>query len=237
MNDIDFGFLWDKFIDALITKNGYKDVLKGLSNTLQIAIIGLLIGIIIGTLIAIVRVMPKYKLLPRILDKICVCYIELFRGTPMMVQLLIGYWVLLPALGVSVNDGLPVAILIFGLNSGAYVSEIMRSGINSVDVGQMEAGRAVGLTYTTTMLKIVIPQAVKNILPTLGNEFIVLIKETSITGFVATLDLTLAFRKLGSASLSCIIPYLMLGLVYLILVLLISFGVRMLEKRLKKSER
>ncbi|MBO5851787.1 MAG: amino acid ABC transporter permease [Clostridia bacterium] len=233
----DYGLLWEKFVDALIYKNGYKKVLEGLFNTVQIAVVGLLIGIIIGTLIAIVRVMPKYKVLPRILDKICVCYVELFRGTPMMVQLLIGYNVLLPMLGISVDSGLPVAIIIFGLNSGAYVSEIMRSGINSVDAGQMEAGRAMGLTYATTMLKIVIPQAVKNILPTLGNEFIVLVKETSITGYVATMDLTRAFTKLGSDSMSYIIPYLMLGVAYLVIVLLISWGVRALEKRLKKSER
>ncbi len=232
-----FGLLWEKFLKTLIDKNGYKVVLEGLVNTLQIAIIGLLIGIVIGTVIAIVRVMPKYKILPRILDKICVCYVELFRGTPMMVQLLIGYNVLLPILGISVDSGLPVAIAVFGLNSGAYISEIMRGGINSVDKGQMEAGRAVGLSSWTTMLKVVIPQAVKNILPTLGNEFIVLVKETSITGYVATIDLTRAFTKLGSDSMSYVIPYLMLGLAYLIIVLLISWGVRTLEKKLKKSER
>ena len=233
----DFAKLWEKFVYALIEKNGYKTVLEGLWNTAQIAIIGLCIGIVIGTIIAIVRVMPKYKLLPRILDKICTCYVELFRGTPMMVQLLIGYNVLLPLLGISVNSGLPVAIIVFGLNSGAYVSEIMRSGINSVDKGQMEAGRAVGLSFWTTMFKIVIPQAIKNILPTLGNEFIVLVKETSLTGYVATIDLTRAFTKLGSDSMSYIIPYLMLGVAYLILVLLISWGVKAIEKHLKKSER
>ena len=233
----DFAQLWEKFVYALIEKNGYKTVLEGLWNTAQIAIIGLCIGIVIGTIIAIVRVMPKYKLLPRILDKICTCYVELFRGTPMMVQLLIGYNVLLPLLGISVNSGLPVAIIVFGLNSGAYVSEIMRSGINSVDKGQMEAGRAVGLSFWTTMFKIVIPQAIKNILPTLGNEFIVLVKETSITGYVATIDLTRAFTKLAGPSMSYIIPYLMLGVSYLVIVLLISWGVKALEKRLKKSER
>ncbi len=233
----DYGLLWEKFVNALVHKNGYKIVLEGLYNTIQIAVLGLLIGIVIGTLIAIVRVMPKYKVLPRILDKICGVYVELFRGTPMMVQLLISYNVLLPVFGITVDSGLPVAIIVFGLNSGAYVSEIMRSGINSVDIGQMEAGRAMGLTYATTMLKIVIPQAIKNILPTLGNEFIVLVKETSITGYVATIDLTRAFTKLGSDSMSYIIPYLMLGVAYLVIVLLISWGVRSLEKRLKKSER
>lgn len=226
-----------EFIKQFITNKGYESVLDGLLKTVEIAVFGLLIGIFIGTLIGIVRVMPKYKKLPRVLDKICVCYLELFRGTPIVVQLLIGYWVLLPALGVSVNSGVPVAIIVFGLNSGAYVSEIMRGGINSVDAGQLEAARAVGLPYSVAMLKIVVPQAIKNILPTLGNEFIVLIKETSVVSFVAVTDLYKSFKQLGDPTYNYVVPYLMLALTYLILVLLISFGVRTLEKRLKKSER
>lgn len=232
-----FTQMWDEFIKQFITLRGYENVLKGLWATMQIAVIGLLIGIVIGTLIAVVRVMPKYKLLPRILDKICVCYIELFRGTPMVVQLLIGYWVLLPLMGITVNSGIPVAVIVFGLNSGAYVSEIMRGGINSVDAGQMEAGRAVGLTYATTMLKVVVPQAIKNILPTLGNEFIVLIKETSIVSFIAVTDLYKSFKQLGDPTYNYTMPYLMLALTYLVMVLLISWGVKALEKRMKKSER
>ena len=232
-----FTQMWNEFIKQFITLRGYENVLKGLWATLQIAVIGLLIGIVIGTLIAVVRVMPKYKLLPRILDKICVCYIELFRGTPMVVQLLIGYWVLLPLMGITVNSGIPVAVIVFGLNSGAYVSEIMRGGINSVDAGQMEAGRAVGLTYATTMLKVVVPQAIKNILPTLGNEFIVLIKETSIVSFIAVTDLYKSFKQLGDPTYNYTMPYLMLALTYLVMVLLISWGVRALEKFMKKSER
>lgn len=227
----------NEFIKQFITNGGYKNVLNGLLATVEIAVIGLIIGIVVGTLIGIVRVMPKYKLLPRILDKICVCYVELFRGTPIVVQLLIGYWVLLPALHINVNSGVPVAIIVFGLNSGAYVSEIMRGGINSVDAGQLEAGRAVGLPYSIAMLKIVIPQAIKNILPTLGNEFIVLIKETSVVSFVAVTDLYKSFKQLGDPTYNYIVPYLMLALTYLVLVLLISWGVRSLEKHLKKSER
>ena len=229
--------MWNEFIKQFITLRGYENVLKGLWATMQIAVLGLLIGIVIGTLIAVVRVMPKYKLMPRILDKLCVCYIELFRGTPMVVQLLIGYWVLLPLLGIRVNSGIPVAVIVFGLNSGAYVSEIMRGGINSVDAGQMEAGRAVGLTYATTMLKIVVPQAVKNILPTLGNEFIVLVKETSVVSFIAVTDLYKSFKQLGDPTYNYTMPYLMLALTYLVIVLLISWGVRALEARMKKSER
>lgn len=229
--------MWNEFVKQFVTLGGYENVLKGLWATIQIAVIGLLIGIVIGTLIAVVRVMPKYKLMPRILDKICVCYIELFRGTPMVVQLLIGYWVLLPLMGITVNSGIPVAVIVFGLNSGAYVSEIMRGGINSVDSGQMEAGRAVGLTYATTMLKIVVPQAIKNILPTLGNEFIVLIKETSIVSFIAVTDLYKSFKQLGDPTYNYTVPYLMLALTYLVMVLLISWGVRALEAIMKKSER
>ncbi len=238
VNDMNnFTQMWNEFVKQFITLKGYENVLKGLWATAQIAVLGLLIGIVIGTLIAVVRVMPKYKLMPRILDKICVCYIALFRGTPMVVQLLIGYWVLLPLLGITVNSGITVAVIVFGLNSGAYVSEIMRGGINSVDAGQMEAGRAVGLTYATTMLKIVVPQAIKNILPTLGNEFIVLIKETSIVSFIAVTDLYKSFKQLGDPTYNYTIPYLMLALTYLVLVLLISWGVKALEAKMKKSER
>ena len=226
-----------EFIKQFITNKGYESVLDGLVATIEIAVFGLLIGILIGTVIGIIRVMPKYKLLPRILDKICVCYLELFRGTPIVVQLLIGYWVLLPSLNISVNSAVPVAIIVFGLNSGAYVSEIMRGGINSVDSGQLEAGRAVGLPYPVAMMKIVVPQAVKNILPTLGNEFIVLIKETSVVSFVAVTDLYKSFKQLGDPTYNYVVPYLMLALTYLVLVLLISWGVRALEKKLKKSER
>ncbi len=232
-----FSEMWQEFVKQFITRKGYENVLKGLGITVEIAVLGLMIGIVIGTMIAIVRVMPKYKMLPRVLDKICVGYVELFRGTPMVVQLLIGYWVLLPALDIQVNSGVPVAIIMFGLNSGAYVSEIMRGGINSVDPGQMEAGRAVGLPYSTSMLKIVVPQAVKNILPTLGNEFIVLIKETSIVSFIAVTDLYKSFKQLGDPTYDYTVPYLMLALTYLIMVLLISAGVKALETKLKKSER
>ena len=226
-----------EFIKQFITNKGYMSVLDGLIKTIEIAVFGLIIGIVIGTLIGVVRVMPKYKRLPRILDKICICYLELFRGTPIVVQLLIGYWVLLPTLGISVDSGVPVAVIVFGLNSGAYVSEIMRGGINSVDAGQLEAARAVGLPYPVAMLKIVVPQAIKNILPTLGNEFIVLVKETSVVSFVAVTDLYKSFKQLGDPTYNYVVPYLMLALTYLIMVLLISFGVRTLEKKFKKSER
>lgn len=227
---------WNVFYKQFITYNGYRTVLNGLLATVEIAVLGLIIGILIGTIIAVVKVMPKYKLLPKILEKICDVYVAFFRGTPMVVQLLIGYFVLMPALNIAL-DGLYVAIIIFGLNSGAYVSEIMRSGIQSVDAGQLEAGRAVGLSFWTAMLKIVIPQSIKNILPTLGNEFIVLIKETSVVSFIAVTDVTKAFRAIGDANYEYIIPYLTLALVYLVIVLLITLLIKVIERRLKRSER
>ena len=202
-----FAFKVEKFLDILINKGGYKEVLTGLQNTMVIAVMGLLIGIVIGTLIASVRVMPKYKAYIRAMDKFCSFYVGLFRGTPMVVQLLVFYYVMLPLMGIKMSS-VVVAITVFGLNSGAYISEIMRGGILSVDPGQMEGGRSVGLSYGTTMMKIVIPQAVKNILPTMGNEFIALVKETSVVSFVGAKDLYLAFQSIGSGTYEYMVPYL-----------------------------
>ena len=226
----------DRFLEIFIDQNGYVTVLDGLKNTLTIAIVGLIIGILIGTLIATVRVLPKYKLLPRILNGICSFYVELFRGTPMVVQLLIFYYVLFPIMGIKM-DGVEVSMMVFGLNSGAYISEIMRSGIQSVDIGQMEGGRSVGLSFGTTMMKIVIPQAVKNILPTLGNEFIALIKETSVVSFVGAADLYKAFNVIGSNSYEFMVPYIVMALIYIVLVLIISLAIRIMERSLGKSDR
>ena len=231
-----FNLKVDKFINIFIEQNGYVKVVEGLKNTLLIAVIGLIIGIVIGTLIATVRVSPKYKVLPRILNGFCSFYVGLFRGTPMVVQLLVFYYVMLPIIGVKMT-GVNVSILVFGLNSGAYISEIMRSGILSVDHGQMEAGRAVGLSFGTTMMKIVIPQAVKNILPTLGNEFIALIKETSVVSFVGAADLYVAFNYIGSNSYEFMVPYLVMAIIYIVIVLLISGGIKIMERSLRKSDR
>ncbi|MBR4085984.1 MAG: amino acid ABC transporter permease [Lachnospiraceae bacterium] len=226
----------NKFIEIFIEQNGYVKVLEGLKNTLLIAVIGLIIGILIGTLIATVRVIPKYKLLPKVLNGFCSFYVSLFRGTPIVVQLLVFYYVLLPLMGIKITP-VQVSILVFGLNSGAYISETMRSGIMSVDSGQMEAGRAVGLSFGTTMLKIVIPQAVKNILPTLGNEFIALIKETSVVSFVGAADLYVAFNYIGSNSYEFMVPYLVMAMIYIVLVLIISAGIKIMERSLRKSDR
>lgn len=225
-----------KFLDYFIEQRGYVRVLEGLQNTLVIAVLGLIIGTLIGILIASVRVMPKYKLFPRILNGFCSFYVGLFRGTPMVVQLLLFYYVLLPLLGIRMSS-VQVSILVFGLNSGAYISEMMRAGIMSVDPGQMEAGRAVGLSFFTTMVKIVIPQAIKNILPTLGNEFIALIKETSVVSFVGAADLYVAFNYIGSNSYEFMVPYLVMAIIYIVIVLIISLLIKLMERSLRKSDR
>ena len=231
-----FQLKWDQFVDVFIAQGAYEKVLEGLKNTLIIAIAGLIIGIIVGILIATVRVVPKYKRLPRVLNGICSFYVGLFRGTPMVVQLLVCYYVLLPILGIKMS-GVEVSVLVFGLNSGAYISEIMRGGIMSVDGGQMEAGRAMGLSFATTMRMIVIPQAIKNIIPTLGNEFIALIKETSVVSFVGASDLYVAFNYIGSNSYEFMIPYLVMAIIYIVLVLIISLGIKLMERSLRKSDR
>ena len=231
-----FGQKVSKFIEIFIEQNGYVRVLEGLKNTLLIAVIGLIIGIVLGTLIATVRVIPKYKVLPRVLNGICSFYVGLFRGTPMVVQLLVFYYVLLPIIGVKMT-GVQVSMMVFGLNSAAYISEIMRCGIMSVDAGQLEAGRAVGLSFSVSMIKIVIPQAVKNILPTLGNEFIALIKETSVVSFVGAADLYVAFNYIGSNSYEFMVPYLVMAIIYIVIVLLISGGIKLMERSLRKSDR
>ena len=224
------------FWNAFYANQGYNMVLNGLKNTLIIAVLGLLIGALIGTIIAAVRVMPKYKTLPRVLNGICSVYVSFFRGTPMVVQLLVFYYVLFPLMGINI-DSVSVSVLVFGLNSGAYISEIMRGGILSVDSGQMEGGRAMGLSFSATMMKIVIPQAVKNILPTMGNEFITLIKETSIVSFVGASDLYKAFNLMGTNTYEFMVPYLAMALIYIVLVLLISLLIKLMERRLRKSDR
>ena len=232
----DFELKINAFKEVFFEQNGYQKVLEGLQNTLLIAVLGLVIGVLIGILIATVRVVPKYSYLPRILNGFCSFYVGLFRGTPIVVQLLVCYYVLLPLIGLKLT-GVQVSILVFGLNSGAYISEMMRAGIQSVDPGQMEAGRAVGLSFATTKRKIVIPQAVKNILPTLGNEFIALIKETSVVSFVGAADLYVAFNYIGSNSYEFMVPYLVMAVIYIVLVLLISLGIKLMERSLRKSDR
>lgn len=224
------------FLEQFIAQGGYNRVVEGLKNTLIIAICGLLIGIVIGTAIAAVRVMPKYKRLPRVLNSVCNFYVGFFRGTPIVVQLLLFYYVLLPILGAKMSS-VSVSVVVFGLNSGAYISEIMRAGILSVDSGQMEGGRAVGMSFSATMMKIIIPQAIKNILPTLGNEFIVLIKETSVVSFVGATDLYVAFNYIGSNSYEFMVPFLAMAIIYIVLVYFISLLIKIMERSLRKGDK
>ena len=232
----DFSQKWDRFLKYFIEYGGYKRVQEGLKNTLIIAVLGLLFGTLIGTLIAAIRVMPKYKRLPRVLNAFCSFYVGFFRGTPMVVQLLLFYYVLLPILGIKI-DSVQVSVLVFSLNSGAYISEMMRAGIQSVDPGQMEAGRAVGLSFSATMMMIVIPQAIKNILPTLGNEFIALIKETSVVSFVGASDLYVAFNYIGSNSYEFMVPYIVMAMIYIVMVVIISILIKLMEHYFAKSDR
>lgn len=224
------------FWETLIDNGGYNDVLTGLKNTVIIAVLGLIIGSLIGTLIATVRVIPKYNVLPRVLNGFCSVYVSFFRGTPMVVQLLLFYYVLFPMFDMNISS-VDVSILVFGLNSGAYISEIMRGGILSVDSGQMEGGRAMGLSFGATMIKIVIPQAVKNILPTMGNEFITLIKETSIVSFVGASDLYKVFNDMGTNNYEFMVPYLAMAAIYIVMVLIISTFIKLMERSLRKSDR
>ncbi|MCQ2354230.1 MAG: amino acid ABC transporter permease [Clostridia bacterium] len=231
-----FAKKWNIFYDYFVVNHGYNKLVTGLKNTGIIAVSGLMIGIIIGTLIAVVKVIPPYKKITRYAQTVGNIYVAFFRGTPIVVQLLVGYYILLPLLSVNLPP-VTACCLIFGLNSGAYISEIMRGGIKSVDPGQLEAARAVGLPFSVAMLKVVVPQAIKNILPTLGNEFIALIKETAVVGYVGAVDITKAFQDQGSNSYEYMIPYLVMALIYIVIVALIAAMIKLMERRLAKSER
>ncbi len=235
-NRFSFAKKWGFFYNYFVTNMGYKLLLRGMKNTAIIAVCGLLIGSLIGTVIAVVRVIPPYKKLTRYAQKVCTVYVAFFRGTPIVVQLLLGYYILLPLIGAHLD---PVAscVLIFGLNSGAYISEIMRGGIHSVDPGQLEAARAVGLPFPVAMVKVVVPQAIKNILPTMGNEFITLIKETAVVGYVGAVDITKAFQDQGNNTYEYMIPYLVMAALYIVIVAAIAALIKWMERSLAKNER
>lgn len=228
---------WNAFYKFFITDEGYLDTLIGLGNTVLVAVSGLVIGVLIGIIIAVIKLLPVKNNGITVLKKAADIYVAFFRGTPIVVQLLLMYFVILPAIGLVNIPALVVGMIAFGLNSGAYVSEMMRGGILSVDSGQTEAGRTLGLSYYQTMKLIVLPQAIKNIIPMIGNEFIVLIKETSVLSFITILDLTKSFKQIGDANYEYIVPYLMLALAYLLLVFGISFIVKKIERRLRQSDR
>ena len=224
----------EKFYDNFIKDSRYTYLLKGLLNTLIITVFAVMIGIVFGFLIAIVRTNHDRNGGLTILNALCKAYLAVVRGTPVMIQLLIIYYVIFQ----SVNTGkMFVAVVAFGLNSAAYVAEIVRSGIMAVDIGQFEAGRSLGLNYKQTMLSIILPQAVKNILPALCNEFISLLKETSISGYIGLMDLTKGGDIIRSVTYEAFMPLIAVAVIYFLIVMGLSKAVGLLERRLRSNER
>lgn len=233
----------ESFIKTFITENRWQLLLDGLLATLRIALFATLLGLALGFIFAIIRstydttlkgrkMKKPSDILLKILNIIANIYITVIRGTPVVVQLMIMYFIVFST---SRNKEF-VAVLSFGINSGAYVAEIVRSGIMSIDKGQFEASRSLGFNYVSTMIHIILPQAVKNILPALGNEFIVLLKETSVAGYVAVQDLTAMGAAIRNTTYDAFFPLITVAVIYLITVLILNFFLRKLERWLRKSE-
>ena len=230
------------FILNFIKDDRWKLLAEGLGATLQITALAVLVGIAIGIFIAIIRstydkngskMHGVSAFVMKLLNGICKIYLTVIRGTPVVVQLLIMYFIIFR----TSNDKLMVSVLAFGINSGAYVAEIFRSGIMSIDGGQMEAGRSLGLNYAQTMIYINIPQAFKNVLPTLANEFIVLLKETSVAGYIGMMDLTRAGDMIRGVTFTAMLPLIAVAIIYLVIVMILTKLVSLLERRLRNSER
>ena len=230
------------FYQTFILEDNYQYFVKGLGTTLTVTVFALVIGVIIGVLVAIIRSaydqQPERKkgLLLKILNGICKVYLTVIRGTPMMVQLLIMWFVVWASARSTDSNMMKCAILAFGINSGAYVAEIFRSGIMSIDKGQMEAGRSVGLTYAATMRYIIIPQAFKNVLPALGNELITLVKETSVVTVIGLRDLTKGAMIVQSKTYQALIPYFAIAAIYLVIVMFLTWVMGKMERRLRQSD-
>ena len=224
----------EKFKFNFIEGSRYEFILTGLKNTLLITLFAVIIGIVLGFMIAIVRSTYDRTGKMKFLNAVCKAYITVIRGTPAMIQLLIMYYVIF----VTYDPGILItAIIAFGLNSAAYVAEIVRSGIMSIDEGQFEAGRSLGLNYRQTMILIILPQAFKNVLPALANEFIVLMKETSISGYIGLTDLTRGGDIIRSQTYEAFLPLFAVAAIYLALVMFFTYLVGKLERRLRNSER
>ena len=225
----------ERFYDNFIQDDRWNYIWEGLTVTLRVTLFAVILGIVIGFIVAIIRSTHDRTGKMKIMNALCQVYLTVIRGTPAVVQLLIMYFVIFGSVkGVS---KVLVAVLAFGINSGAYVAEICRAGIMSIDIGQMEAGRSIGFSYAQTMWYIILPQAFKNVLPALGNEFIVLLKETSISGYIALQDLTKGGDIIRSRTYDAFMPLIGVALVYLVLVLGFTKLVSMLERRLNQSER
>lgn len=229
--------MWNQFVDTFtrnfINGDNWHYIADGLVTTIQITFFAVLVGIVIGFIVGIIRSTYDKTHRLKILNFICNVYLTVIRGTPVLVQLLIIYYVIFASVRI---DKVLVAVLAFGINSGAYVAEIFRSGIMSIDNGQFEAGRSLGFSYGKTMLYIIMPQAFKNVLPALGNEFIVLLKETSVAGYIALEDLTKGGDIIRSRTFSAFFPLITVALIYLIMVTIFTKLVGILERRLRNSD-
>lgn len=242
MQDFFYG-LYESFVKTFITDDRWVQLLNGLLVTLEITFFAVIIGVAIGFLIAIVRSTYDMNLsgkkcrtlsdyILKAVNVICNIYITVIRGTPVLIQLMIMYFIVFA----SSRDGIIAAIISFGINSGAYVAEIVRSGIMSIDKGQFEASRSLGFNYRSTMIHVIIPQAFKNILPALGNEFIVLFKETSVAAYVSVQDLTYVGNLIRSRTYEAFFPLIAVAIIYLVIVLILTFLLKKLERRLRSSD-
>lgn len=225
--------LKSSFISNFIDDNRWRYITDGLKITLLVTVFAVLIGVVLGFLIAIVRTTHDKAGKLKILNAICKVYLTVIRGTPVVVQLMIIYFIIFGSVDIS---KVVVAIVAFGINSGAYVAEIFRSGIMSIDNGQFEAGRSLGFNYAQTMMYIVMPQAFKNVLPTLCNEFISLLKETSVSGYIALQDLTKGGDIIRSRTYDAFMPLIAVALIYLAMVMIFTKLVSLLERRLRNSD-
>ena len=227
-----FVSIWDNFYYSVIYDRRYEFILEGLFNTVIIALFAVILGIVIGVCVALVRNYHDKTNKLKILDKIAKLYVNIIRGTPVILQLMIIYYVIFKSVDINI---VIVGILAFGINSGAYVSEIIRAGINSIDAGQMEAGYSLGFTYSKVMRYILMPQAIKNILPALGNEFITLLKETSVGAYIGIIELTKASDIIASRTYDYFFPLIIIASIYLVMTLGLSKLVNMMEVKLNND--
>ncbi len=224
----------EKLYQNFIEDDRYMYLVNGLKTTLTVTLFAVLIGIVLGFLVAVIRATYNKTKKLKILNFICNVYLTVIRGTPVVLQLMIIYYVVFSSVNISKTL---VAILAFGINSGAYVAEIIRGGIESIDNGQMEAGRSLGFSYVQTMRYIILPQVFRNVLPSLANEFIVLLKETSVAGYIALEDLTKGGDIIRSRTFEAMLPLFAVAIIYLVLVMIFTKLVQLLERRLRNSER
>lgn len=224
----------DKFVQNFITEDRWRYIASGLGTTLVITLFALVLGLLLGFLVAYVRVTNLNTGRMRFGNALCKIYLSIIRGTPVLIQLMIIYYVIFASIPIS---KVLVAVIGFGINSGAYVAEIFRSGIMSIDAGQMEAGRSLGLSYRQTMWRIIMPQAIKNVLPALANEMITLLKETSVSGYIAVQDLTKGGDIIRSRTYEAFFPLIAVAIIYFMVVKVLELGVSRLEGRLRQSDR